>query len=175
MLTLDLARLDRERGSVRVHEVVAKDDPLLEDAELELRDGLEVDVEVRRLPSGEIVVRGGISAILDRECRRCLEPLEIPLEEEVDILFVPEDGTGEEEESVDDVGVQRFSEAAGVLELGEAIRAEAILAAPRYVECSEDCRGLCPKCGINLNEETCDCTRSEPDPRWEKLRALKEE
>jgi len=174
MLTVELARLDRERGGVRVHEVVEKDDPPLDDADLSLRDGLEVDLTVRRLPSGEIVVRGSISGVLDRECRRCLEPLEIPLEEEVDLLFVPEAGP-EEEADVEDEGVREFSEVAGVLELGEAVRAEAILAAPRFVECREDCEGLCPQCGINRNEQTCDCTRTEPDPRWEKLRALREE
>ena len=174
MLTVELTRLDRERGDVRVHEIVGKDEPPLEDTDLPLRDGLEVDLKVRRLPSGEIVARGSISGVLERECRRCLDPLEIPLQEDLDILFVPEAGP-DEEEVAEDEGVREFSEVAGVLELGEAVRAEAILAAPRFVECSEDCKGLCPQCGINRNQETCDCTRREPDPRWEKLRALKEE
>lgn len=172
MLTLELARLDRERDGLHVDEVVAKDAPLLQDVDLDLRDGLEVDVVVRRLPSGEVVVRGSISAMLERECRRCLKPLDVSLEQDLDILFVPEDGTGEE---VEDEGIRHFSEVTGVLELGEALRAEAILAAPRFVECREDCKGLCPQCGIDLNEKTCDCTRREPDPRWDKLRALKEE
>lgn len=174
MLTFDLARLDRERGPVHVREVVPAEAALFEDADLQLEDGLEVEADIKALSSGEIVVRGRISGKLDRACRRCLEPMAVRLEAELDLLFVPEDETAPDGEEEDEQ-VLTFDAAAGVLELGEAVRAEAILANPRFVECSEDCEGLCPVCGTNLNEDTCDCTRSEPDPRWDKLRALKEE
>lgn len=177
MLTLDLARLQRERGPVHVYREVPRDAPLLEDSELELASVLVVDLTVRDLPSGEIVVRGTISGTLARECRRCLDPVEVSLEEEIDLLFVPEaaeyaTGGGDEE---DEEGVRRFNRASAQLELGEPIREEAILGAPLYVECDPDCEGLCPKCGTNLNDDDCECTLREPDPRWDALRAINTE
>lgn len=173
-MTLDLARLEQERGSVHIYEEVPPDAPLFEDADLNLGSPLTVDVTVSVLPSGEVVVRGGFSGTLSRKCRRCVDPVEVPLEEEVDLLYVPEDELMPEEEEEKE-GVRRFDLASGKLELGEAIREEAILAAPLYVECDPDCKGLCPKCGTNLNEEDCDCTLEEPDPRWDALRAINTE
>jgi uncharacterized protein len=58
------------------------------------------------------------------------------------------------------------------LELGDVIREALILAAPEYPLCREDCRGLCPRCGAELNEGPCGC-RSEADPRWAALDALR--
>jgi uncharacterized protein len=41
------------------------------------------------------------------------------------------------------------------------------------VVCGEDCKGLCPKCGANLNRETCDCEKDWEDPRFAALKKLK--
>lgn len=173
MLTLDLARLEQERGPVHVYEEVPPDAPLFENTDLQLGSPLTVDVTVSVLPSGEIVVRGEFSATLSRECRRCLDPMEVPVEEEVDLLYVPKDELAPEEEKEEqEAGIRRFDLTSGKLELGEAIREEAILAAPLYVECDPDCKGLCPECGTNLNEEDCDCTLEELDPRWDALRGI---
>ena len=60
------------------------------------------------------------------------------------------------------------------VELDEPIREELLLSLPLRVLCQEDCRGLCPKCGKNLNEGECGCVLKEPDPRWAKLKAFTE-
>jgi uncharacterized protein len=62
----------------------------------------------------------------------------------------------------------------GALDLEDAVREEVVLAMEPYVVCDPECKGLCPKCGTDLNEETCDCSENEPDPRWAALRALKD-
>lgn len=59
------------------------------------------------------------------------------------------------------------------IELDKDIRDFALLAIPMKKLCSEDCKGLCPKCGKNLNEGTCDCKDENIDPRWDVLRKLK--
>lgn len=173
MLTLDLVRLERENGPVHIREEVPADAALFEGAELPLASPLVVDLTVSPLHSGELVVRGKVSGTLGRECRRCLEPVDAPFEEEVDILFVPE---GELEEGMEeDEGFHGYDLASGKLDLGPAVREETLLAAPLYVECGPDCRGLCPQCGTNLNEGECDCDPMEQDPRWDALRELKTE
>ena len=58
------------------------------------------------------------------------------------------------------------------LEVDELVYSEVILDLPSKHLCKEDCKGLCMKCGKNLNEGECGCELSEPDPRFEKLREL---
>ena len=62
----------------------------------------------------------------------------------------------------------------GILNLQELAEADIILELPSKILCSEDCRGLCPRCGKNLNEGPCDC-KPDVDPRWEALRQLLEQ
>ena len=59
------------------------------------------------------------------------------------------------------------------IELDKDIRDYAILAVPMKKLCNEDCKGLCPKCGKNLNEGPCECTEEVTDERWEQLQKLK--
>ena len=57
--------------------------------------------------------------------------------------------------------------------IDEAISEELLLSLPLRSLCSEDCKGLCPKCGCNKNEGDCSCTLKEPDPRWAALKNFK--
>lgn len=59
------------------------------------------------------------------------------------------------------------------IDLSKDIRDYALLAIPMKKLCSEDCKGLCPKCGKNLNDGSCDCRDEGMDPRWEPLQKLK--
>jgi len=69
----------------------------------------------------------------------------------MDILFT-EDG------QTDDPEAYLIPRRAAELDLGDAVREELILAVPEYVLCREDCRGMCPRCGVDLNAGPCDCT-----------------
>lgn len=59
------------------------------------------------------------------------------------------------------------------IDLDKDIRDYAILAVPMKKLCSEDCKGLCPNCGKNLNEDHCNCAEEDIDPRWETIQKLK--
>ncbi|MGD8322587.1 MAG: DUF177 domain-containing protein [Gemmatimonadota bacterium] len=118
-----------------------------------------------------MVVRGSLEAGLVQECRRCLEPVSGRFAEDVTMVFLPSGVPGVEE----DGDVRLFDARSGELDLSEAVREEIVLALDPYVVCDPECKGLCPQCGTNLNRETCSCTTTEADPRWDALRALKEE
>lgn len=60
----------------------------------------------------------------------------------------------------------------GVLDLDELLRADILLELPTKYLCREDCRGLCPQCGKNMNEGLCDCVTHQVDPRLEILKKL---
>jgi len=59
------------------------------------------------------------------------------------------------------------------IDVSQEIRDLVILSLPPQIFCSPECKGLCPRCGANLNTETCRCTKEEMDPRWEALRGLR--
>lgn len=169
MLRLDLARLGRE-GSVQIEARIAPDDALLEGLEASFDGPLEVRLRAATAGSGEIVVRGRVEGSLRQQCRRCLKDVQGRLHEELTLVFEP---SGAPEE--DDGDVRTFDERAGELDLSGPVREELILAIDPYVVCDPECKGLCPRCGADLNVETCDCTDEELDPRWETLRALRKE
>ena len=59
------------------------------------------------------------------------------------------------------------------LDLGEAVRQYVVMKTPMKPLCTEACRGLCPRCGVNRNETACDCRASTEDSRWAGLEALR--
>ena len=60
-----------------------------------------------------------------------------------------------------------------VIDLDPLVREQLVLSLPAYPVCREDCKGLCPVCGANLNERECGCDRHVPDPRWAGLKSIK--
>ena len=170
MLTIPLARLERE-GSLEVRAEIPSDDPSWEGTELRFSAPLSVSGQVQWVASGEVFARLRLLGTLAQECRRCLEPVSVGVEEELDLLFSPVEESGELEEE----GVRPLPDGLGELDLLGAIREELILSQSPLALCKPDCRGLCPRCGVNLNEERCECSNEELDPRWDALRALNEE
>ena len=120
-----------------------------------------------------ILVTGRLETDIELTCSRCLslfrQPVTLEIEEEyfptIDILTgtavsVPEDDPG------------AFTiDQNNIIDLTEAIRQYALLAIPMKPLCREDCAGLCPTCGTNLNVKSCSCP-PVVDPRLEKLRGL---
>ncbi len=169
MLVIPLARLERE-GVLQIQAELPPDHPGWKGTELRFSTPLSVAGQARWTSSGEVVVRLRLTASMDQECRRCLAPVQGRLEMEVSLLFLPE---GEIEEG--DGEVWPLSETAAELDLTEAIREEVILSHSPLALCSPECPGFCPRCGANLKEEPCRCSYEERDPRWDALRALKQE
>ena len=170
MLRLDLAKLGRE-GSAQVDTRVPADDPLWKDMEVVFDGPVDVRLRATYAGTGEIVVRGTVQGKLRQECRRCLEPVPVALREEVTMVFVPSTS-----EDVDEDGdVRLFDDHVAELDLSDSVREEILLGTDLFVVCDPECRGLCPRCGVNRNIETCSCVRVESDSRWDALRALKEE
>jgi uncharacterized protein len=169
MLKVDLGRLDRE-GSVLVEAQVPADAPLWQESGIEWDGPVEVRLRASYAGSGEVVVRGEVTGVLAMECRRCLRPVKGRFDEEVTLVFSAD--AAEEDSGEGDA--YAFDPSRGELDLSEAVRAEVILAVNPYVVCDPECRGLCPRCGANLNEGACGCTAEEVDPRWGALRALKD-
>jgi uncharacterized protein len=80
--------------------------------------------------------------------------------------------TGQEEQEVGDEDLSIAFYREGMLDLVDLLREQFVLALPMKPLCSEECRGLCPQCGTNLNTTQCACTPAWEDPRLAALKSL---
>ncbi len=123
----------------------------------------------------DIRVAGKLATNLEILCARCLEPVPFPVQREYDLLYRPQGSdSGEQEVELQDKdSAISYSEGDG-LELEDVLREQLLLAVPIKTVCKEECKGLCPHCGRNLNTGECDCAQAATDPRWEALKGIKD-
>jgi len=116
---------------------------------------------------------GRFDATVEALCSRCLEPFEVRLASEFFLTLVPDPvqiATGENQMNEDDVSL--FHAPEGRLDLLGVVAEQIYLSLPLKPICNEGCRGLCPGCGANLNQLTCECPTEEIDPRMAPLLEL---
>ena len=123
----------------------------------------------------DVLVRGRVHAKLGLQCARCLGPATVDADAPVELLFKPPGGDDDldEEELELDEGPDLAEHDGQYIDLAPTVREQLILAVPMSVHCKEDCRGLCPSCGANLNLTKCNCVQKTEDPRLAVLRGLK--
>lgn len=155
-------------------------DFLLQPGEIDLEDDavkLKSDAQVAGTLTGRIAqtdVEGRIHAEVELECTRCLQPLERSLEFPFEAIFVtPENYTEEKETELRAQDLEVSVVEGNEIDLTELAREQILLNLPAQVFCSEDCKGLCQKCGANRNLVDCNCEEKEIDPRWAALKNLK--
>jgi uncharacterized protein len=123
-------------------------------------------------------LEGRVRTTLELNCSRCLEPFTLPVDAAFDLRYHPRventGGGADEREIAEDDLTTAFYENEEI-DLGHLMREQFNLSLPMKPLCGDDCRGLCPVCGTNLNRGTCDCKREFDDPRLAVLRTLKTE
>lgn len=147
-----------ETRSGRVGELAVAGSVVPADAEVTAEANLDAVV-------GGIEVTADVVAPWRGECRRCLKPVEGSLTVHVRELYAPRHPGEDDEETYPLQGE--------MLDLKPLVRDALLLELPLAPLCSEDCRGLCPTCGADLNDAPCSCERPLADPRWAALEALK--
>jgi uncharacterized protein len=121
----------------------------------------------------ELRVQGRLQVSLRMECDRCTEPFTQSIEEEFDLIYVPNPATapGAEIAIGDSDSNIGFYEGRG-LDLNDILTEQVLLALPLQRICRADCQGICPTCGQNRNETDCQCQTQITDERWSALRNL---
>jgi uncharacterized protein len=123
-----------------------------------------VRLDISRTTGQGYALRVRFEATLQGSCMRCLEPAGSAFE--IDAREISQPGAGD--------GLDSPYVKAGVLDLGGCARDALALSLPRAILCREDCSGLCPVCGANLNTAGPEHQHEpEPDPRWAKLSEIK--
>lgn len=162
------------------------DEPLRFDFELPFTlEALDRDVLVAISPAriaGEVTrVEGGyaLSARLTWSgkllCSRCLAPYPFANAEEFSLMLYPRRPVAELEISLEPEDFDAYFYDDPVVPIAPIAEERIQMAVPMKPLCREECRGLCPHCGSDLNVSECDCVVEEIDPRWRALQLLKKE
>ncbi|MCL4554108.1 MAG: DUF177 domain-containing protein [Actinobacteria bacterium] len=130
----------------------------------------QVDITVTNTGAG-LVAMGSVAATLRTECSRCLEPFEMPVVGTIEAFFTTAD------RAIDLPEGQEWSPIQGeTVDVLPGVLAAILVELPIAPVHSDDCRGICPKCGCDLNENRCECPSDAKAPNpFEALRSLQEE
>lgn len=116
---------------------------------------------------GVLDLKADVRAKIVTSCARCLKEIDLPLDFDFSetLVLSGQDTTADADSVIFFEGKE--------IDVGELTVNNLLLNLSTKYLCKDDCKGLCPKCGQNLNESDCDCDFVEIDPRWEKLKNFK--
>jgi len=120
--------------------------------------------------AGRVRVNAHVHVDLELICSRCLVVFEDPLVFSYTELFSNETPKEDEEPADKDDTVNYVTE--DKISLVPYTKEHILLELPMFPLCSDHCKGLCPTCGVNLNDEACNCTKELTDPRWSGLKGF---
>lgn len=150
MLRVDVR--DLREGPVETAGEIPARDPLFEGLDLDLAGPLRVSGVLEASGRGDYLWHGRLEGEVRTACRRCLRDLLLPVSARVEVLFSPDP------DLQDDPSVYPLPEPLTHVDVRQAVREELALAVPAFPLCQEQCRGLCPHCGADLNPGPCGCS-----------------
>lgn len=167
---LNLDRLERGRSVLSFDTELACESP--EGAEMGAKVAVVGELAVDDMDQ-RILVHGSFQSRQKTVCDRCNREFELEIPAELEVMILRNPSRGDEVEDAEDAWI--IHQQRGVVPLDEALLEAVNLAEPQKLLCREDCKGLCPSCGVDWNETSCECTHDEVDSRWAALEKLKEE
>jgi uncharacterized protein len=179
MLLIELAKLGPEGLDLDVALTAGEVHVQGEDS-FRLESG-RLTAHVEKDDEGSVHVKGHLATQLGLECGRCLEPFIMPLDQDLDLFFLPHQDDPDAEDDEDEVELSESDLVVAYyrgdrLDLGEVLREQLFLSLPMKRVCQEACQGLCPTCGTNRNRSQCGCavadTVDNTDPRLASLKKL---
>lgn len=143
------------------------------EGEVDYRLAAPLQVTLTHMRSGEdLLLSGEIQSELTGQCGRCLEEFPFSLTREFSVVLTPQAPTGREAElSYDELSASFYT--GDTIDISALIHEQTLLALPVPPLCREECRGLCPQCGVNRNVEPCQCQSTWSDPRLRVLSSLR--
>lgn len=122
----------------------------------------------------EVFVSGHVETRAQLECDRCLQLVELPVSADFALEYI----TGSDYESSSAAALSEEELAVSVfdgesIDVDEIVKEQILLAVPARTLCREECKGICPECGTDLNARQCNCADEEVDPRWAALQSFK--
>jgi uncharacterized protein len=169
-MRIELAGLEGGKGAFA--HAYAPGELLLQDDRVQVLLAPTVSGEIRQA-GRRVQVTGRLAARVQVECNRCLKPIELPIDSSFKLEYVtPEDYQAQQavELTEEDLDLSIF-DGEGI-DIDELVAEELMLAVPDHVLCNDNCKGICPVCGVDRNAVNCECKTAEVDPRWAGLKEL---
>jgi uncharacterized protein len=168
---IDLTQLERDELLFEHQYPVGSID--LQDENLTLNEPCSISLRLNRR-GHDIDAQGTVATTVGVNCDRCLTPTLLPLSSSFNLIYLPFNSLSATDELVLERRELDFSfYKDNRLDIDELVQEQIRLALPMTNLCREDCRGLCGKCGQDLNNSTCQCVTEDIDPRWSALLELK--
>ena len=175
--------------NLRVEEVpeegreIILDDLDEDEARAFIERGREVDLKLLASPRGfvrvsrygeKVYLEGVVEDRVGTVCSRCLESFELPLSVRFESMLAPvPKGTVEMDVELSSEDLETAVYYGSNIDVAGILLEQLVVNLPIKLLCSDACKGLCPRCGVNRNTETCDCVDGEVDPRLAILKKLK--
>lgn len=172
-LELDIGRIRSVKGRrERYHLTAAAFDFMSTDWKL----AAPLTVEAELFHQGQFLeLTCQVRTTVEGRCSRCLEPVRVSVDDSfTELLLYARDVPQFSHLAVGEVEEKYVIYEDDILDITDLVREHILDVLPQKILCKEDCKGLCPKCGSNLNQGQCDCDLHEIDPRLAILAKLKE-
>lgn len=155
-----------------------------EGLELELTEKISSDESIKLLSpvkaslridkkGSEVIITGRAKGTVELQCSRCLKTFGMDIDSVIDVVYHPASEINKEEHyelKGDELDTGFYKN--DILNTEDLLKEQLVLNIPMKPLCSEDCKGLCPKCGADLNVTQCNCAASEIDSRLAVLKQL---
>lgn len=136
---------------------------------------VELDVDIHK-DHERFRLEGTVRTELELPCSRCLEPFRMPIDAAFSLRYLPaSEMTHAQEREVEEDDLETSYYRDDQIDLNELMREQFYLALPMKPLCRDECKGLCPQCGTNLNTGACSCAARWEDPRLAPLKQLKQD
>ena len=132
-----------------------------------VKDKSDVSLTFTNIGTGRILLEGTMSLTVEMPCDRCLQSVEMP----IGVSFAHEIAAPDSENVQSEEEEQCFI-SGYELDVDALMNNEILINMPVKVLCREDCKGICPVCGQNLNEKECGCDTFVPDPRMAAIKDI---
>jgi len=158
---------EEEQGSLR--DYLSRLSPV----DFDFEGPLRAEAKIQKVGKSYLIL-GNVETALRLRCARCLKEFSYPLSSSLDLTLHPlkSGSSGEEVELGEDDMKSSFFEG-GEIRLSEVACEQVFLEVPYQPLCREECKGLCPKCGQDLNLSPCNCTQEDLGAGFSALRNLK--
>ena len=151
-----------------IHEYHFSTEPAAISLDVNFHQPVEIDVHLDKA-TRQTYLRAAIRSSGRFQCDRCLNEFDQKLFTEYSMFYVFDEVDAVKYPD-DEVTILAPDQV--FIDPAEDVRQMVLLAVPLKLLCREDCKGLCPHCGTNWNDGTCDCERETIDPRWQSLQGL---
>jgi uncharacterized protein len=169
-----IIELDRlEKGNEKFDLLIKPEDVDLEREDVEIKGDISLRGEAER-HIAQTDIKGVIAFAADVECTRCLKPVPSSFLFDFEVSYVtPENFSGEREKELLESELATDVSESGRIDLNDVVREQILLNLPEQTLCKDECKGICPECGVDRNIEDCNCAGDDIDPRWSALKDLK--